>query len=127
MRNLLRASSSALLLLVMMFVGSLVLWVGIPVGWLWIASQVQSATGSLGAALGVAALGIGASIAVAVATLGWLNRKHVEVQEARGVESYGQTALEAILALSAGIALLGFTIWFLFFAGSSPLPIANPE
>jgi predicted membrane protein len=120
-RRLMRVSSSALLLLAIMFVGSLVLWVGVPLGWLYVGSQVQGATSSLGAALGTMALGVLVSIAVLVPFLGWLNRKHIEVREARGLESHGQTALEGVLVVSAAVALVGFGIWFFLFAGTSPL------
>ena len=36
MRRALRASQAAALVVAMMFVGSLVLWVGVPVAWLWV-------------------------------------------------------------------------------------------
>lgn len=111
----------------MMVLASLVLWLGVPVGWLYVASQVQVATDSLGLALLAAAGGVAASIALIVWLLGWLSRMHVEAQAARGRESHGQVALEAIMAISAGIALVSFVIWFLFLAGSSPIPITNPE
>lgn len=123
MRQLLRTGSSALLLLLIMFLGSLVLWVGIPVGWLYLGSQVQGATNSAGAAFGLVIVGILASIALVVPALGWLNRKHVELREARGLESHGNTALEAVLVVSAGLAVLSFSIWFFFFAGTSPIPL----
>lgn len=112
-----------MLLLVMMFLGSLVLWVGIPVGCLYVGSQVQAATDSIGAALGVMALGVIVSIVVVVTLLGWLNQKHIELREARGLESYGQTPLEMVLVVSATLALVCFVVWFFFFSGSSPIPI----
>jgi hypothetical protein len=31
--------------------------------------------------------------------------------------------LEGVLVVSAGVALTGFAIWFLFFAGASPVPV----
>jgi bacteriorhodopsin len=123
MRDLLRAGSSAALLLTMMFVGSLVLWVGVPLAWLYIGSQVQAATDSIGTALGVMMLGVLVSIAILVPVLAWLNRKHIEMREARGLESHGQTALEAVLVVSAGFALVGFAAWFFLFSGSSPIPL----
>lgn len=126
MRALWQAGSSALLLVVMMFVASLVLWVGVPLLWLYVGSLVQTATDSIAAALGVMALGVVASILVIVSTLGWLSRKHEDVQEARGRESYGQVALEAVLAISAAVAVVGFAIWFFGFSGSSPIPVGNP-
>ena len=123
MRDLLRAGSSAVLLLLMMFVGSLVLWVGVPLAWLYIGSQVQASTDSIGTALGVMMLGVLVSIALLLPLLAWLNRKHIEMREARGLESHGQTALEAVLVVSAGFALVGFAAWFFLFSGSSPIPL----
>ena len=122
MRKLVRAGSSAVLMLLMMFVGSLVMWVGIPVGWLYVGSQVQSETNSIGAALGVMALGVAVSLFVVVPLLGWLNRKHAHLREARGLESYGQAPLEAVLVVSAGVALVVFGLWFFLLSGSEPLP-----
>jgi hypothetical protein len=123
MRDLLRAGSSAVLLLAMMFVGSLVLWVGVPLSWLYIGSQVQAATDSVGTAIGVMMLGVLVSIALLVPFLAWLNRKHIEMREARGLESHGQTALEAVLVVSAGFAIVAFGAWFFLFSGSSPIPL----
>jgi hypothetical protein len=122
MRDLLRAGSAAVLLFLMMLLGGLVLWVGLPVGWLYVGSQVQGATDSLGAALAVMAVGLVASIAGVVATLGWMSRKHAELREARGLEGGGQVALEGIMAVSATLAVAGFVAWFLLFSGSSPIP-----
>ena len=31
--------------------------------------------------------------------------------------------LEGVLVVSAGVTLAAFVIWFLFFAGASPVPI----
>jgi hypothetical protein len=122
MRNLMRAGSSAAVLIAMMFVGSLVLWVGIPVGWLYVGSQVQAATDSVGAALGVMALGVVVSLFVVLPALTWLNRQYSHMREARGLESYGQTALEGVLVVSAGLALVLFGAWFFLFSGSEPIP-----
>jgi hypothetical protein len=123
MRDLLRAGSSALLLLAMMAVGGLALWIGVPLGWLYVGSLVQGETGSLGAALGVMAVGVAASIALIVTLLGWLSRKHADVREARGLDAQGPVALEGIMAFSAGLAIVGFAVWFFLFSGSSPLPL----
>ena len=82
-RRLLPAFESAVLLVAIMFMGSLVLWVGVPVAWLWVGSQVQGSS-SMAAAVGAMMIGMLVTIAVLVTFLGWLNRKHVELQEARG-------------------------------------------
>jgi hypothetical protein len=123
-RRLLLAGQSATLLVVIMFVGSLVLWVGVPAGWLWIGSRMEPSSG-LSAAIGAMMIGMLLTIAVLVAFLAWVNRKHVELQEARGVGSLrgGATALELVLVASAVLAVLGFGIWFFGFSGSSPIPL----
>lgn len=100
----------------------MVLWVGVPLGWLYVGSQVQGKTHSLGTAVAVMMVGVLVSALAIVAVLGWLNRKHVELREARGLAPRGHTALEAVMTVSAGIALVSFGVWFLLFAGSSPLP-----
>lgn len=119
---MLQAGFSGLVLLMIMLLGGVVLWVGIPVGWLYLGSLVEGRTRSLGAALAVIMLGVLVSIAVLVTFLGWLNRKHAELRAARGLEDRGATALEAVLTISAGIAVVGFGAWFLLISGSSPLP-----
>jgi hypothetical protein len=118
-----RAGWSALLLLAMMAVGGVALWIGVPLAWLYLGSLVQGETGSLGAALGVMAVGVAASIALIVTLLGWLSRKHSDVREARGLDAQGPVALEGIMAFSAGLAIVGFGVWFFLFSGSSPLPL----
>jgi heme/copper-type cytochrome/quinol oxidase subunit 2 len=105
-----------------MFAGALALWVGVPLGWLWVGSQVEGETNSIGTALAVMFVGALISILAIVWALVWLNRKHAERREARGLESYGQTALEGVMTVSAGIAVVGFAGWFFLFSGSSPLP-----
>jgi hypothetical protein len=120
MRDLLRAGTSAVIVVIIMVFGSLVLWIGVPLGWLWIGSQVQGSTDSVGSALGVAMGGAIVSIIGLALALGWLNRKHEELREARGLEHHKTTTLERVLVFTAGIAVVGFTIWFLGFAGPGP-------
>jgi heme/copper-type cytochrome/quinol oxidase subunit 2 len=120
MRNLLRAGASGLIVLVMMLGGGLVLWIGVPLGWLYIGSQIQGATQSLGLAILVMMVGVLVSILVIVPGLGWLNRKHLELREARGLETHGQTALEAVMTVSVAIAVLAFLVWFFVIEGPGP-------
>jgi heme/copper-type cytochrome/quinol oxidase subunit 2 len=120
MRNMLRAGASGLLLLLMMLGTGLVLWIGVPLGWLYIGSQVQSKTNSIGTALLVMMVGVVASILAIVPALGWLNRKHVELREARGLESHGQTALESVMTVSVVVAVVVFAVWFFLIEGPGP-------
>jgi len=124
MNDLLKSGTSALLVVVIMFFGSLVLWIGVPVFWLWVGGQVQGATQEIGLALGAAAIGAFATIAALVAVLGWLNRKTVEMREARGFKvKPGTTPLEVVMAVCATIAIAGFGFWFFVLGGSSPIPL----
>jgi hypothetical protein len=127
MRKGMQAGSSAALILLMMLIGGLVLWLGVPVAWLWIGSQVQGATGSLSIALLVMAVGVVTSVVVIVYVLGWLSRKHGESRAARGLEDRGNVALEGIMAVSALIAVVGFVAWFFIFSGSSPIPVLGGQ
>ena len=120
MRNLLRAGASGVLLLLMMLGAGLVLWIGVPVLWLYIGSQIQGSTGSIGTALGVMMVGVVVSIVAIVPLLGWLNRKHLELREARGLDTHGGTALEAVMTVSVAIAVIAFSIWFFVIAGPGP-------
>jgi heme/copper-type cytochrome/quinol oxidase subunit 2 len=120
MGKLLRTGGSGVLLLLIMLGGGLLLWVGVPLGWLYVGSQVQGKTGSLGAALAVMFVGVLVSIFAIVPGLGWLNAKHIELRAARGLESHGNTALEAVMTISAVIAVIAFGIWFFLIEGPGP-------
>jgi hypothetical protein len=117
-----RAGSSAVLMLAIMFLGSLVLWIGLPIGCLYVGSRVQDATHSVGVALLAMAAGVAVGIFAIVPVLGYLNRKQIELRAARGLDTYGQAPLEGVLVVSAGLALVGFGVWFFFFSGATPLP-----
>jgi hypothetical protein len=122
-RRLLLTSESALLLIAIMLLGSLALWIGVPVGWLWVGSQLQALTASLEVALGTMMVGMTLTIAALVSVLSWLNRRHVELQEARGREVGDTTALEHTLVASATLAVVAYGVWFFGFSGSSPVPL----
>jgi hypothetical protein len=122
-RTLLRTGAGALLVSAIMFIGSLGLWVGTPLLWLWIASQVQGATQSLGAALGTMFFGVVISIALIAALLGKLSNTYRANCLARGQDDPGHVVLEGVLVISAGLTLVVFGVWFLFFAGASPVPV----
>jgi hypothetical protein len=125
MRSLLRTGESAAML-AMMFAGALSLWIGVPLLWLYVGSRVQEATHSVGAAMGLMLLGSVGTILLAMPLLGRLNEAYEHAREARGLENYGQVPLEAILVVTATVAVVVFAIWFLFLAGTSPLPASGP-
>lgn len=106
-----------------MVAGALLLWVGVPLGCLWVGSQVQAATGSVGLSLLAMAVALGVGIWVGMRMLVWLNLQHIHARERRGLETYGNVTLEGVMAISAGFALVSFCIWFFLFSGSSPVPV----
>lgn len=123
MRDLLRTGVGATLVLLIMVIGSLVLWIGTPLLWLWVGSQIQGATSSLGTALGASFLGVVATIGLLAALLAKLSEIYAANRRARGLEDTGHFVLERVLVVSAGLTLAAFVIWFFFFAGASPVPV----
>jgi hypothetical protein len=123
MRDLLRTGLGATLVLLIMVIGSLVLWIGTPLLWLWVGSQVQGATASLGTALGVSFIGVVATIMLLAGVLAKLSNVYQANRRARGLDDTGHYVLETVLVVSAGITLAAFVVWFFFFAGASPVPV----
>lgn len=121
--GLLRTGAGATLVLLIMFTGSLVLWVGAPLAWLWIGSQIQGATNSLGAALGIMFVGVVLTISLIAVLLAKLSNTYRANRRARGLEDPGHVVLEGVLVVSAGLTITVFVVWFLLFAGASPVPL----
>jgi hypothetical protein len=122
-------------LIALMAVGSIFLWIGIPVGWLWIGSQLQSDSGqaSFGLYLGVL-LGIIVSMVVMGKMLQGLNGVYGRLMGSEVVrvrmpwhrslrgDQEGRAprqVLDVVMVISVMTAGFVFLIWFLFFAGSS--------
>lgn len=123
MRGLIRIGAGALWTALIMFGGSLLLWLGTPLLWLWVGSQVQGATTSLSLALLVMAVGVIATVWVIAKLLGWLSSSHRANLIARGRDDPGHAVLETVLVVSAAVAVVVFVVWFLLFAGASPVPL----
>jgi len=123
MRDLLRTGTGAALVVLIMFIGSLGLWIGTPLGLLWIGSQIQGATSSLGAAVGAMAIGVVCVIVALAYLLVKLSNAYRAICLSRGRADPGHVVLEGVLVVSASVAVVAFVIWFLLFAGASPVPI----
>lgn len=122
-REPLRTGAGAALVVLIMFIGSLVLWVGTPLLWLWVGSQIQGATDSLGAALLAMFFGVMATITLLAILLSKLSNVYRANCRARGLDDPGHFVLEGVLVVSAGLTVTVFVVWFFFFAGASPIPI----
>jgi hypothetical protein len=122
------------LLPLLMFAGCLFLWIGVPLLWLWIGSQIEGAA-DLGIALAVAMIGSITTIILLAWILSWLNRRHIEWRLRRHPEAAAELernrddsqptggVLEPMIVSSAAVAIVLFAVWFLFFAGASPVPL----
>jgi hypothetical protein len=126
---------AALILILLMIVGSLVLWIGIPVGWIVLASHLtNSSAPSLGPYV-LLIIGIPVTMFLFGRFLYRLNAlygdvtgstPHVQVRSAwlksmraeRG-NTRPRTVLDVVMIASVSVALVVFLIWFFFFAGSS--------
>jgi hypothetical protein len=123
------------LLIALMAVGSVLLWLGIPLGWLYLASRlVDSSQPSMGPYV-LVLVGIPASMIVVGKVLSKLNRAYGQLTDTaptgrtrnawlrsmRGERDSGRqrTVLDVVMVWSVAVALLCFAIWFFVFAGSS--------
>ncbi len=127
-------SPPAIILVALMAIGSVVMWVGVPLGLVYLASKLADTPNpSMGPYL-VVIIGLPIGMAVIGKALGWLNRLHVRLTGAQ-VDSYrpGWTksmraertstrrggVLDKVMIVSVGIAVVVFAVWFFGFAGSS--------
>jgi hypothetical protein len=127
--------AAATFLVVAMLAAALFLWVGIPVMWLYIASQlVSSSQPSMGPYL-VVVVGVVATVILDAMLISRLNRQYERVTGGDGEvrvqlpwlksmrgereEPRGMSVLDAILIVSVTLAGLTFAVWFFAFAGSS--------
>jgi hypothetical protein len=125
----------AALLILAMAIGSIVLWLGIPIGWLYVASRIaKSSQPSMGPYL-LVLVGIPASMVVVGKLLSTLNRTYGAVTGAppaararrawmrslRGERDSARprTILDVVMVWSVALALVCFAVWFFAFAGSS--------
>lgn len=123
---------AGVLLVVLMGIGSIVLWLGVPIGFIYAVSQhVSSAQPSLGPYV-LVLVGIPLTMVAVGRVLGWLNRIHGRVtgttpnvnirapwhrsmRDGRNV-GHPRTVLDVVMVVSVGMALLALGVWFLFFA-----------
>jgi hypothetical protein len=125
----------AVLLIALMAIGSVLLWLGIPLGWLYLVSRlVKSSQPSMGPYI-LVLVGIPASMVIVGKLLSKLNRVYGDVmgttptgrartpwlRSMRGERDTGRprTVLDVVMMWSVALALLCFAIWFFVFAGSS--------
>jgi hypothetical protein len=116
-----------------MAAGSVLMWLGLPVAWLYLASRVSSSSRPSFALYVLVLAAIALSIAAMGKLLGMLDRAYGRLagtapppSRAAWLRSMSDdrtrrrgTVLDVVMAWSVGLALLAFAIWFFVFAGSS--------
>jgi hypothetical protein len=136
-RAMLRSSWSpaALLLVLLMALGSVVMWIGVPLGLIYLASRVAgSSNPSVGPYL-LVLIGLPVGMAIVGKLLGSLDRLHSRltgrVDDRRRPPAWmrslraerGSTrnagVLDRVMIVSVSLAVVAFAIWFFGFAGSS--------
>ena len=130
-----RWSPPAIGLVLLMGLGSIVMWLGVPLGLIYAASRVADTSApSLGPYL-LVFIGLPVGMAIMGKLLGWLDRAHQQLTRTaddRPVQApwmrslrgeRGSTrkrgVLDTVMIVSVGFALVVFAIWFFGFAGSS--------
>jgi hypothetical protein len=124
-----------LILIALMAIGSILLWLGIPLGVLYAVSKLQKSSQPTMGPYVLVLVGIPLLMVVVGKGLSKLNRVYGEVmgreqrakvvlpwqRSMRGERDAGHqaTILDVVMICSVGVALLAFGIWFFVFAGSS--------
>jgi hypothetical protein len=127
-------SPPALLLVLLMAVGSVVMWLGVPVGLIYLASRISSSSQpSVGPYL-LVLIGLPVGMALVGKCLGVLDRLHgrltgraperhratwLRSMRAERVSTRRAGVLEPVMVVSVVLALIAFAVWFFGFAGSS--------
>ncbi len=98
----------------------LTLWGPQPVAWLWVGSQVDYHAESITLALLVTFLGMIATLMVTLAIATRLDRVWRILRRAAGHEQQ-EGILPRIFAVTAIVALVLFSLWFLIIEGPAPM------
>ena len=130
-----RWSPPAILLVLLMAAGSIVMWLGVPLGLVYAASRLADTSApTLGPYL-LVFIGLPIGMAAMAKLLGWLNVVHQRLTrtaddrpeqpswlrsmrgERRPTRHRG--VLDTVMIVSVGLAVAAFGVWFFGFAGSS--------
>lgn len=131
-------SPVAIVLVLLMAAGSIVMWIGVPLGLIWLASALtDSSQPSLGPYL-LILVGLPIGMFAIGKVLGSLDRAHGRVtgrhdegpkraawlqstRDERGPQRKQRSVLDTVMIVSVLLAIVVGGVWFLAFAGS-PLP-----
>jgi hypothetical protein len=128
-------SPISLFLIALMAIGSVVMWLGVPIGLIYLASRLADSSKPSMAPYVLILVGLVVGMMVVGKLLGALDRYHGRItglddgkptQAAWMTSMRGErerkrrrSVLDSVMIISVGVALLLFGIWFFAFAGSS--------
>ncbi len=128
-------SPPALVLVALMAVGSVLMWVGVPLGLIYVASQLSGSSNPSAGPYVLILVGLPVGMAIVGKLLGYLDRLHARLtgraqggprraawlRSLRGERTSTRRGgvLDTVMIVSVGLAVVGFGIWFFGFAGSS--------
>lgn len=118
----------AAFLWILMAVGSVAMWVGVPAAWLYVAGQITSDQTQH---IMLSVLGVPLAIIIWARGLFWLNRLHMRVTMPRLMREIEEAdedeeprvirgPLEPLMVGSLAVAIFAMGVWFFFFAESPP-------
>lgn len=124
--------AGAVALVVLMALGSVIMWLGAPLFWVWLASQTADSSQATGSSFLIVMGGIVVSFGVLGKLLAMANRAHMRITDqvpARRDQTVWMRSMRGertaerqhgilgtIMAISVSIALACLGVWFFFFA-----------
>lgn len=126
------SSITKVALIALMAIGSVLMWIGAPVGWIFVAAQLSESSQVSMTAIVLILIGIPTTMYFIGKALGRLNEKYGELtgstnevqirapwmrsmRDERDLHR-PRTVLDVVMVLSVASALLLFAVWFMFFA-----------
>jgi len=123
----------AAFLWILMAVGSVAMWVGVPAGFLWIAGKITSDQAQH---ITLSVIGVPLAIILWARGLFWLNRLYMRVTMPRLMREIEEAPddeeprvirgpLEPLMVVSLAVAIVAMAIWFFFFAERPPATLST--
>ena len=128
-------SPPAVMLVLLMAVLSVVMWIGVPLGLIYVASQLADSSNPSAGPYLLVLVGLPIGMAIVGKCLGILDRAHARLtgriddsrrpatwmrsMRAERVSTRRAGVLDRVMVTSVALAILAFGVWFFAFAGSS--------
>jgi hypothetical protein len=124
-----------MMLVLLMALGSVVMWIGVPLGLIYVASQLADSSNPSAGPYVLVLVGLPIGMAIVGKCLGILDRAHgrltgriddarrpptwMRSMRAERVSTRRAGVLDRVMITSVALAILAFGVWFFAFAGSS--------